>query len=389
MSNKFVFIFFIVFLSVIGVACHSGDPAGEEQKKGTEISLFPVEDDSKPLIGSKAAQFKVVLEKTDLSHVVMESTRITEEEYLEIKEFTDELVRTAGQGNVYLTLFDWVKKNIKYDYSDNDPYLVFKNRKGVCQGYANLLKVMCLTQGIPSLVVLGDLGEYRAHAWNYTYAYGKWTVGDPTNGGNFDMENLASYENWLIPSITDITVYEDENFAYGYSYGINVKAIKANREKITIPFGVMGYQVGMLNPQFVIPEGIRDIYIGSNIRNFGLYGGAMLDRNAPLLKNVFVVGNNPELEDYEGIVYGKQEEIPCLIPAGKEVIKFKSAKSITKNILSRHQAVKEIYFGEGTGKIESYAVEDCPKLEKIYVPKATVIDENAFFNLNNAEVLRY
>lgn len=391
MSNKLRLALFSFVLLIFNVSCQSaGNQGKKEQKSENTLTLFPIEDDSRPLTGNDAVKFKAVLEKTDLSHVVMESTRITEDEYQEIKAFTDELVRTSGQGNVYLTLFDWVHKNIKYDYSDNDPYPVFKNRKGVCQGYANLLKVMCLTQGIPSLVVLGDLKGVGAHAWNYSYAYGKWTVGDPTNGGNFGMDDLASYENWLVPRVTDITIYEDEGFSYGYSYGINVKAIKVNREEITIPFGVMGYQIEMLNPQMVLPQGIRDIYIGSNIRNFGLHGGAMLDRNAPLLQNVFVVKNNPELEDYEGIVYRKQEELSCLIPSGREVIKFKAVRVIPKNILYGHRAVKEIWFGAGTEKIENSAIEACPKLEKIYVPNSvTEIAENAFFNVNNAQVIRY
>ena len=391
MSNKSILSLFSLILLIFSVSCQSSDNQGEkEQKLKSTLTRFPVEDDSRLLSGSDAAKFKVILEKTDHSFIGMETTRISDAEYQEIKAFTDELVRTSGQGNVYLTLFDWVHKNIKYDYSDNDPYPVFKNRKGVCQGYANLLKVMCLTQGIPSLVVLGDLKGVGAHAWNYSYAYGKWTVGDPTNGGNFAMDDLASYENRLVPRVTDITIYEDEGFSYGYSYGINVKAIKVNREEITIPFGVMGYQIEMLNPQMVLPQGIRDIYIGSNIRNFGLYGGDMLDRNAPLLQNVFVVKNNPELEDYEGIVYRKQEELPCLIPAGREVIKFKAVRVIPKNVLYGHQTVKEIWFGEGTEKIENSAIENCPQLQKIYVPNSvTQIAENAFLNVSNAQVIRY
>lgn len=391
MNNKLTLALFSLILLISGVSCQLSDNQGEkEQKPDNTLTHFPVEDDSRLLSGSDAAKFKVILEKTDHSFIGMETTRISDTEYQEIKAFTDELVRTSGQGNVYLTVFDWIRKNIKYDYSDNDPYPVFKNRKGVCQGYANLLKVMLLSQGIPSLVVLGDLGEVGAHAWNYSYAYGKWTVGDPTNGGNFGMDDLASYENWLVPHVTDITVYEDDNFTYGYSYGINVKAVKINPEKLTIPFGVLGYQIGMLNPQVILPQGIKDIYIGSNIRNFGLFGGGMLDRNAPLLQNVFVAENNPELEDYEGIVYRKQEEFPCLIPAGREVIKFKAVRVIPKNALYGHQTVKEIWFGAGTEKIENSAIEACPELEKIYVPNSvTQIAENAFYNVNNAQVIRY
>jgi hypothetical protein len=42
--------------------------------------------------------------------------------------------------------------------------------------------------------------------------------------------------------------------------------------------------------------------------------------------------------------------------------------------------VEEIYFPEGTKKLESYAIENCPKLKRIYVPTTTEVASNAIYN---------
>lgn len=83
---------------------------------------------------------------------------ITSEQYDEIAEFTVNLTKKdTTQMMKYKTIFNWITSNIKYEYNDNDPYAVFKNRKAICQGYSNLLTVMCYSQGIPTMVVNGFL----------------------------------------------------------------------------------------------------------------------------------------------------------------------------------------------------------------------------------------
>jgi transglutaminase-like putative cysteine protease len=83
---------------------------------------------------------------------------ITDEQYEEIAAFTNNLTaKDTTQLMKYRTIFSWITKNITYEFNDNDPYAVFKNRKAICQGYSNLLTVMCYSQGIPTMVVNGFL----------------------------------------------------------------------------------------------------------------------------------------------------------------------------------------------------------------------------------------
>lgn len=110
---------------------------------------------------------------------------MTPEEYAEIKQFTQKIVGTAeDEEKTYTTIFQWIVQNIAYDHvpakdgkDSNRPTLVLKNRKSVCQGYANLLRVMCMSQGLPTVISNGGcfLNGKRIgdHAWNYVLVGGK------------------------------------------------------------------------------------------------------------------------------------------------------------------------------------------------------------------------
>ena len=56
-----------------------------------------------------------------------------------------------------------------------------------CQGYANLLRTMCHTQGIPAFNANGELVPLGGHAWDYVCADSVWYVSDPTNNAQYKM----------------------------------------------------------------------------------------------------------------------------------------------------------------------------------------------------------
>ena len=64
-------------------------------------------------------------------------------------------------------------------------------------------------------------------------------------------------------------------------------------------------------------------------------------------------------------------------------------KIVDKNTIYNHMSVEEIYFPEGTERIESYAIENCPKLKRIYVPADAVVAKGAIYNVpNEVEIVR-
>ena len=312
---------------------------------------------------------------------------ITEKEYQEIKEFTDQLVKGVKKPfDIYSTIFKWVTTNVVYTNGvNNDPYPVFKNLQGVCQGYANLLSVMLHSQKIYAFIANGILNPVGGHAWNYVYL-DQWYVSDPTNNGHFLMSNPSSYTH-LVPLQLDVNLFEDEQFVFNFYEGhLNIRVVKESGKQLIVPFSTNGFQVTSFNPDTELPSNIEEIYIGKNIQTLGesLIG---LDIHAPSVKYAFVDTSNQKMESYGQVVY--RNAFTYYVPAAATIIQFKDYDTLGKNILKGHNKVETVVIQAGTKKLEAYAFEDCPNLQKAYIPKETIVDNNAFYGVhNNFKIIR-
>lgn len=365
---------------------------------------FAEPDDSKVLDGTPSEKLKTLFEATGSSVIrTLGTMNITKEQYGEIKTFTDELLKNYHtETAMYRVIFQWVAGNIKYNnYSKpeyysmgNDPYEVFINRVAVCQGYSNLLTVMCHTQGIPAVVVNGyySNGAYDyGHAWAYTCPDGVWTVSDPTNRGTWEMKNLNAYAH-LKPMQADADLFSNEMGVYNYfDYTINVKEVHSTENTLTVPYSVGGFVINSFNPSLELPKDIVELYLGQNIITLGeSYNIGLLEKGTHL-QAVYIDENNPTLMANKGVVYKKNGGNPQLyyIPGGMTFIELLPIKVIEKNTVYNHQSVEEIYFPEGTERLEDSAIENCPNLKRIYVPTDAVVVKNAVYNCPNfVEVVR-
>ena len=316
---------------------------------------------------------------------------ITDEQYKEIADFTTELTKNdATQTAKYKTIFNWIVKNIKYEYNDNDPYPVFKNRKAICQGYSNLLTVMCYSQGIPTMVVNGFLidsyyGE-MGHAWAYTCPDSVWTVSDPTNNGTFTMKSYGKYGH-LSPVTADVDIFMDEVAVYNYADCLlNIKEIHSNSNPLTVPYSTNGFVVNSFNPTVELPEEITEIYIGQNIITLGNSdeNNVGLVNKGQCLQAAYVDENNKTLMDHKGIVYKRNDGSPLLyyIPGAMTFVELLPMEVVGKNTIYNHMNVEEIYFPEGTKRIESFAIENCPKLKRLYIPVDAEIAKDALYKIS-------
>ena len=312
---------------------------------------------------------------------------ITEKEYQEIKEFTDQLVKGVKKPfDIYSTIFKWVTTNVEYTNGvNNNPYPVFKNLQGVCQGYANLLSVMLHSQKIYAFIANGILNPVGGHAWNYVYI-DQWYVSDPTNNGHFLMSDPSSYTH-LVPLQLDVNLFEDEKFVFNFYEGhLNIREVKESGKQLIVPFSTNGFQVTSFNPDTELPSNIEEIYIGKNIQTLGesLIG---LDIHAPSVKYAFVDTSNQKMESYGQVVY--RNAFTYYVPAAATIIQFKDYDTLGKNILKGHNKVETVVIQAGTKKLEAYAFEDCPNLQKAYIPKETIVDNNAFYGVhNNFKIIR-
>ena len=312
---------------------------------------------------------------------------ITEKEYQEIKEFTDQLVKGVKKPfDIYSTIFKWVTTNVEYTNGvNNDPYPVFKNLQGVCQGYANLLSVMLHSQKIYAFIANGILNPVGGHAWNYVYI-DQWYVSDPTNNSHFLMSDPSSYTH-LVPLQLDVNLFEDEQFVFNFYEGhLNIREVKESGKQLIVPFSTNGFQVTSFNPDTELPSNIEEIYIGKNIQTLGesLIG---LDIHAPSVKYAFVDTSNQKMKSYGQVVY--RNAFTYYVPAAATIIQFKDYDTLGKNILKGHNKVETVVIQAGTKKLEAYAFEDCPNLQKAYIPKETIVDNNAFYGVhNNFKIIR-
>ena len=361
----------------------------EEQKENE--NLFPIEDDAIKLSDySYCTQMLYLLDKVDPQDcLVLYDTKIKDDEFQEIKEFTDNLVKgETDQVKIMDIIFFWVADNIKYDFADNDPYPVFKNRKAVCQGYANLYKVMLLTQNIPVISIngLANIGGHMSgHAWNYSYANGDWFMADPTNR-RIDMAvNISGYDSDYQPLSAELALFENDSYLFEFSGGhLNIASVKQETEKLSLPYSAGGFVVTSFNPEKDMPAEIKEVYIGKNISLIGADGSIGLKQYGKSIEMVYIDSANPELESINGVVYLKKGDTvtPYFIPYGMTRIEFKPNKVYGKGLVYGHENLEEMYFPDGVEKIEDYAVEACPKLKYVSIPEKAEVSENAFYGMS-------
>ena len=311
------------------------------------------------------------------------SFKITDAQYQEIKTFTDNLVAgETSDSKIYGTIFNWVVANVRYEWGDNDPYAVFQNRHAVCQGYANLLNVMLHTQGIPVVNINGFLEPLGGHAWNYVYYANKWWVSDPTNNGRFNLTDTDSYKH-LVPQSIDIDIFPTEESVCRFSdKQFNLARVRQGDEMFVVPYSKGGVRITSFSPDSLLPDNIREICLGVNIVSLGeeFIG---LNHHAPNVERVHVDEKNTRLKTHCGVVYAKSNSKLIYIPSGMPIVELLPVAVMEKNYVLNITGMEELIIAPGTKRLEAYAVENCPKLRRAYIPEDTEVDPNAFYGVHS------
>ncbi len=315
--------------------------------------------------------------------------KITDAQYEEIKTFTDELVAgETSDSKVYLTIFNWIVANIRYEWGDNDPYAVFTNRHAICQGYANLLNVMLHTQDIPVVNVNGMLDPIGGHAWNYVYYNRKWFVSDPTNNARYSITSYDSYQH-LIPMSLDIDIFPTDEMVCRYSEKrFNLARVRKADAMFVVPYSAGGVRITSFSPDSLLPANVREICLGANIESLGEeFMG--LSHYAPNLERVHIDENNTKLMTHCGVVYKKSNSTLVYIPSAMPVVELLPVEEMGKNYVVNVQGMETLIIAQGTKKMHAYAVENCPNLRRAYVPEGVEIDPKAFYSVHpDFEIVR-
>lgn len=354
--------------------------------------FFPVEDGAVQLSGEYHERALKLLQAGDSKQgLSLYDTKITDEQYQEIKTFTDDLVKgLTTQKEIHDKIFSWVNTNVKYQESDNDAYAVFKNKTAICQGYSNLLKVMLISQGIPAVSANGFAWS-QGHAWIYSCLDGAWYLSDATNNIIKEASNISACKEF-IPYFLEWAVYEDDKCLIEFSGGeLTLVKVKSGDTKFTVPYSAKGFVLTAFNPESDMPESIKEVYIGKNIVSISYQGLTGLKTYGKFIEQIHVDPANPKFEEYEGVIYLKQGDTntPHYIPNQMKRIVLKPAKIYSKGVIVGHQGVEEIVFPEGVEYITDYAIEACPNLKRVYIPENAEISRKALYGMGQTiEIIR-
>lgn len=399
---KQLYSFSIAALALAICACSSDDEITTLAPQLTTVETtalyapaFPQPDGSKVLTGNVYKDFNNLIKAIDPERALdYSSLEITDEQFQEIQAAaTEQCKGVVSDAEKITALNKWVHNYVTYGESDNNAYAVFQNHMGVCQGFSNLLKAALVSQGIPCVCVNGwyaTSSAYYGHAWVYACAIsastGKpvWYICDPTNStARYSIGSSSSQH--LQPEMADIVLFDDDQFEYKWQYrGFNISRVKYGDRNLVLPFSAGGYQLNMFNPEVALPATVNNIYMGSNITSLGESYNIIGLRAYPAQDRMFFVDpENKELGSANGVVYRKNYDGDLTsiyyIPTQMTSITLLPIEKVEKNTILDQPSVEEIIFPDGTKVLESYAIESCPNLRRVYVPKDCTLEKDAIY----------
>lgn len=382
--KKLYFFLSLTAVLFLGTACSSDNKMGIEEIEATstpKLTKSFAEADGSTDLSKRSAGYKAYKLLTTAGPKVGEplgSINITDEQYAEIKAFTDELVAgCTTDEEIHSTVHSWLVANIGYSYGyNNDPYPAFINRKCICQGYANLMKVMLHSQGVPCVLTNGYIPA-GGHAWCYVFFNNKWYASDPTNNYFYAAATYSSNSSYT-PTSLDAVLFEDDYCTYGYyEEALNVSSIKEGHEVVSIPYSAGGFIVSMLNPTLQVPESVKELYVGTNISSLG-NNVVGLKNFSKSIEQIYIDPESAYFESFSAGVYDKEGNLKLIAPGAKH-LELKPIAIFDKECMIKDLPYLEtVTFVPGTNRIDAWAIERCPSLQIAFIPQETAVNSSAF-----------
>ncbi len=184
-----------------------------------------------------------------------DSLSIAQLTYRLTDSFTDPISKTRA-------IFAWIATNIKYDcpafYVEsrrkNKPEEVFKFKKAVCAGYANLFMEMCSHAKIQCLTVdgfartsdteAGEMMDLPNHTWNVVRINNEWKLVDVTWASGFTDKKVKVFT----PHYTDDFFFTDPAY-FLLSHYPKLSSWKLTRSSVSLneffnsPVVLSGYPI--------------------------------------------------------------------------------------------------------------------------------------------------
>lgn len=343
----------------------------------------------------------------------LDGLNITDEQYEIIRDYTLELTKGCKTDSekiqtVYYHLANRVQADvgpaISHDNATcNDPYPMFKNMGGVCQGYSNLCRTMLTALDIPCIISHGFYlfeNEQRAegHAWDLVYCDGHWGIVDASMIKFFLMfaDREKSFSFYSTTELEQVLYTENDlEFSY-YDGGLGVIGYSGDAEELIIPENCQGHRVVSVHPhcvysenslasssvrRIVIPATVEHGILAATLNFIGEESANLVPFSTASLAEIEVDENNPVYASYKGVLYDKAYSRILCIPNALTDVELKPLEYLEKNTIYSLPNLRTLKIAEGTAALEEYAIENCPALEKISIPDSvTEIADNAFYS---------
>ena len=328
---------------------------------------------------------------------------ITDSQYQTIRTFTLDLTEKYSSTKDKITaIYQWAKdtslkasvgEDAPADLEENDPYKVFKEKTGVCQGKANLCKTMLAAIDVPCIIAHG-YWEREGHAWDFVLCDGKWGIVDASMC-QISLDDPSDISSHYKTDNLESVLYEKDGFEFTYYLGgIGVVGYTGNAERLEIPESCNDYPVISIAAESQIyyehsfqDTAAKELVLPATVK-YGIYLSDYEIRSfySKSLESISVDENNPVFASYDGILYSKDYSRIYSVPAGISEVTLKPMEILEKNTLTNLSNLRILKIGEGTKELEEDAIENCEHLEKVYIPDSvtTIAYEESHGNVYEA-----
>lgn len=317
---------------------------------------------------------------------------ITDSQYQTIRTFTLDLTEKYSSTKDKITaIYQWAKdtslkasvgEDAPADLEENDPYKVFKEKTGVCQGKANLCKTMLAAIDVPCIIAHG-YWEREGHAWDFVLCDGKWGIVDASMC-QISLDDPSDISSHYKTDNLESVLYEKDGFEFTYYLGgIGVVGYTGNADCLEIPDSCNGRPVISIaaENQIYYEHSLQDttakkLVLPATVQ-YGIYLSEYEIRSftSKSLEFISADENNPAFASYDGILYSKDFSRIYSIPANISEITLKPIKIMKKNTLTSLPNLRTLKIGEGTKELQEDAIENCENLEKVYIPDSVTTIE--------------
>ena len=310
---------------------------------------------------------------------------ITDSQYQTIRAFTLDLTKKYSSTKDKITaIYQWAKdislkasvgEDAPADLEENDPYKVFKEKTGVCQGKANLCKTMLAAIDVPCIIAHG-YWEAEGHAWDFVLCDGKWGIVDASME-QISLDDPSDISPHYKTDNLESVLYKKDGFEFTYYLGgIGVVGYTGNADCLEIPGNCNGRPVVSIaaENQIYYEHSLQDttakkLVLPATVQ-YGIYLSEYEIRSftSKSLEFISADENNPAFASYDGILYSKDFSRIYSIPANISEITLKPIEIMEKNTLTSLPNLRTLKIGEGTKELQEDAIENCRHLEKVYIP---------------------